>query len=423
VTRLAVGLVLALCAARAQAVEWDSGDWKLDFTASVRQLLTVTRELDVRDLPLDPNLPVPLRSTLLDVTRLRLQVEARYGDHWSGQLAYDNEWYLGTGRDSLAFRAAEALGSPTWLDLDQTLVDSGDLTWRHLLYRGWVRYQSDAFEAVLGRQRIALGRAQLWNISDIFNPIPPLAVEADQRIGVDALLARVRLVDDLWGALIVAPEEHDQHPRSALRLELSERQVDGALMVAKIDRDYVAGFDFSTNLGDAALRGELTETWHFHGRQGPGCLAPDCREHGRNTLQAVLSLDYTIPVGTGLYALVEHFYNQNVLSHDSLAGALAADTGLVLLAQRLVPPPQFQTFSRNQTGFELGYDLTPILRANVLWIHDWNGPSEAWVPSLVWSVRSDLDLTVGVQLYGGSDGSGDYGGRAPLYFARLDLYF
>jgi hypothetical protein len=420
VTRLAVGLVLALCAARAQAVEWDSGDWKLDFTASVRQLLEVTRELDVRDLPIDPNLPIPLRSTLLDVTRLRLQVEARYGDHWSGQLAYDNEWYLGTGRESLAFRSAEALGSPTFLDLDQTIVDSADLTWRHLLYRGWVRYQSDWLEVVLGRQRIALGRAQLWNISDIFNPIPPLAVEADQRIGVDALLTRVKLFDELWGALIVAPQEHDQHPRSALRLELSERQVDGAVMLAKIDRDYVAGFDFSSNLGDAALRGELTETWHFH----PEPLLPgNATAHGKATLQAVLSLDYTIPVGTGIYALIEHFYNQNVQSRDSLAGALASDAGFVALAQRLVPPPQFQTFSRNQTGFELGYDLTPILRGNVLWIHDWSGPSEAWVPSLVWSVRSDLDLTAGVQVYGGNDGSGEYGGRPPLYFVRADVYF
>ncbi len=409
-TRRAVvpALALLLCARPARAVELDYGDWKFDFSAAVRELLTVDRELEVRDLPLDLSQPIPLRSVLLATTRIRLQGEARYGDHWSGQLVYDNELFLGTGRESVAFRAAEALGAPTWLDLDQTLVDSGDLTWRHLLYRGWVRYEDDAFDVTLGRQRIALGRARLWNPTDIFNPIPPLAVEGDQRVGVDALQARARVADDLWASVIVAPERHDQHPRSALRLDLSKQQVDGAVMVAKIDRDYLAGFDFATNVGAAALRGEFTETWHFHGKA---------------TLQAVLSLDYTFPIGTGLYGLVEHFYNQNVQNPDSLAAALSVDAGLEALAQRLVPPPQFQTISRNQTGFELGYDLTPLLRGNVLWIHDWNGPSEAWVPSLVWSVRSDLDLSAGVQLYGGSDGKGEYGGRPPLYFVRADVYF
>ena len=42
--------------------------------------------------------------------------------------------------------------------------------------------------------------------------------------------------------------------------------------------------------------------------------------------------------------------------------------------------PQLVTISHNQTGLSLGYDLTPLVRANLLWIHDWNGPSEALVP-------------------------------------------
>ncbi|HKC50652.1 MAG TPA: hypothetical protein VKF60_07655 [Myxococcota bacterium] len=409
-SRIAVGLGLglALAAARAHAVEVDYGDWKLDLSANLREIVTESRDLDAGDLPLDPNAPVPLRSMLLATTRARLQLEARYGDHWTGQIVYDNELFLGTGRDSLAFRLAEQLGAPTWLDLDHTIADSRDATWRHLLYRGWVRYQADALEVTVGRQRIALGRAQLWNPTDLFNPIPPLAVERDQRIGVDAALARVRLRDDLWAAAIFAPGVNDQNPSSAFRLELSRRELDGALMFALIDRDRVAGLDFSANVRDAALRGEFTETWHFAGRA---------------TLQAVVSLDYTFPLGTGLYGLVEHFYNQNVAPRDSFNAALLADVGLQRLAARFLSPTQITTVSRNQTGVELGYDLTPLLRANCLWIHDWNGPSEAFAPSLSWSPRSDLELSGGVQLFGGGAGSGEYGGLSPLYFLRADVYF
>jgi hypothetical protein len=403
---VAVGLALVLGAARAGAVELDWGDWKLDLSASLREILTETRELAVSDLPLDPNEPVPLSSSLLSTTRARLQLEARYGDHWSGQIVYDNELYLGSGRDSLAFRVAEAQGAPTWLDLDHTIVDSRDATWRHLLYRGWVRWENSDFDVTVGRQRIALGRGRIWTPSDIFNLIPPLAVEADQRVGVDAARARARLYDDLWIEGIVAPEEHDDHPRGALRLGLSEREADGALMLAKIDRDYVLGADFATNVVDAALRGELTETWH---------------DHGKATLQAVLSLDYTFAIGTGVYGLVEHFYNQNVASRSDLEALVRSDTGLTRLAER--QQPQLVTAARNQTAVELGYDLTPLLRADLLWIHDWNGPSEAVAPSLVWSLRSDVELAGGVQLFGGSDGAGQYGGLPPLWFVRADVYF
>ncbi|MFI5317825.1 MAG: hypothetical protein ACHQ6T_19160, partial [Myxococcota bacterium] len=317
----ALALVLALAGTRARAVELDDGDWKIDLSANLREILTETRDLAASDLPLDPNAPVPLSSMLLSTTRARLQLEARYGDHWSGQLLYDNELYLGTGRDSLAFRIAEAQGSPTFLDLDQTIVDSRDATWRHLLYRGWARYENDDLEVTLGRQRIALGRGHVWTPSDIFNLIPPLAVEADQRVGVDAADGRVRLADDLWAEAIVAPERHDHDPRSAFRLELSRSEVDAAVMIAKISRDYVGGFDFATNVADAALRGEFTETWHDQGHPSP-------------TLQAVLSLDYTFPLGTGLYGLVEHFYNQNVASRSALEDLVRSDTGLTRLAER-----------------------------------------------------------------------------------------
>ncbi len=410
-----VALALLSLAAPAWPHELDYGDWKLDFTSTLTELVTINRELRVEFAdPNDPNGLPSLReaNSLLSTTRLRMELQARYGDHWSGQVVYDNEFFLGTGRQSLAFQAAKELGAPTWLDLDQTIVDSGDLTWRHLLYRGWLRFANDDVEVVLGRQRIALGRAQLWNPTDIFNLIPPLAVEADQRVGVDSLLARVKVLDGLWAAAIVAPEHHDQHPRSALRLELSQRQVDAALMVAKIDRDYVLGGDFATNLGDAALRGELTETW-FQGGGNP-------------KLQAVLSLDYTIPLGAGLYALVEHFYNQIVVNRASALAAfqtpgLSEDSGLRLVAAARIP--QLVTTARNQTGLSFGYDLTPLLRANLLWLHDWNGPSEALVPSLVWSPRDDLELSAGVQLFGGNQTSGEFGGLPTLWILRADVFF
>ena len=62
-------------------------------------------------------------------------------------------------------------------------------------------------------------------------------------------------------------------------------------------------------------------------------------------------------------------------------------------------------------------------RAGRLWVHAWSGPSEAVAPSLVGSLRSDLEVAAGVQLFGASDGAGQYGGLPPLWFVRADVYF
>jgi hypothetical protein len=214
---------------------------------------------------------------------------------------------------------------------------------------------------------------------------------------------------ELWGSLIVAPESNSDRYRSALRLEVSERSLDAALMAGRVQTDTVYGGDFATNLGDAALRGEAV--WFLH-------------EHGGHDTQLVGSLDYTFGLGTGVYALVEHFYNTVNVSRQDLFTALrtAILQGRVARLE-VAPAAQLITTSHNQTGFMLGYDLTPLLRLDVLWIHDWEGPSDAIAPTLTWNATSDLDLAVGVQVFAGRDGEGNYGGQDPIFFFRGDLYF
>ena len=406
--------VLAFCgalalASSASAHDFDYGDWKLDLSGQLREVLTQTHEVRADDVfeSNDQGLP-PVSPSLLSRTRLRLDLQARYREHWSGEIAYDHELFAGSGQKSLAFVLGEEAAPRPWLQMDHTISDEGSATWRYLLYRGWVRYAGDDLELSVGRQRIALGRGRLWNPTDLFNPIPPLAIEGDERIGVDSVVARARVQGELWGSLIVAPRSNDDEYRSALRLEVSQRSLDAALMAGRVQSDTVVGGDFASNLGDAALRGEAV--WFLH-------------EHGGHDTQLVASLDYTFGIGNGLYALVEHFYNTvNVSRRTFYAGIRAA---LAAGRTEIPAPPAAQliTDSTNQTGFELGYDLTPLLRLDVLWIHDWEGPSEALAPTLTWSATSALDLAAGVQLFGGRHGTGNYGGVDPVFFLRGDLFF
>jgi hypothetical protein len=347
------------------------------------------------------------------LTRPRAKLALAYGDRVEGELVYDLELVTGTGLDSFAYRAGDAIGTRTWLDADRTVSRHADVEVRHALYRGWLRYASEDVEVTLGRQRIPLGRGRLWNPADLFNSIPPLAIQGDQRIGKDALHARARIAGELWGALIFAPEDDPDDARTALRFELERPELDIAAFAGHFGRDEVVGLDLARNLGDAAVRLELT--WSH-------------LERGDRVVQAVASLDRTFPLGSGLYVLVEHFYNENTLRPlplDDLPPAPSVEAGLARLdgfdrgeLDRLA------TQVRNQTGLQLGYSLTPLLRADLLWLFDWHGPSLATFPVLSVDLGSGFELRIGAQLFlGPSRRRSEYGDVPNLLFAELGAYF
>jgi hypothetical protein len=402
VTRLAglVSLALSLlpCAARG-VYELGSGDLRAELEGHVRVLGTFTREEEAERF-LESGSTRRSDSGLL-LTRARITARAAFAERLYGQVSYDMELRTGSALDSLAFALGEEIGTRTWLDADRTFLDNPDAHMRHALYRAWVRYEGERFDLTAGRQRIALGQGRLWNPTDLFNPIFPLDVEGDQRIGQDAAVARVRLSKQLRLAGIWSPQDDPDEHRWAARLELDRKEVDGGLMVGSFQRDWVFGADFAASVAGAAVRGEATLT--------------DLRSGGR-IWQVVGSVDRNFPLGSGLYVLVEHLYNENLVD-PGLAGAslLAALEGLVL--------DRITTLVRNQTGLEVGYDLTPLLRADLLVLYDWHGPSVATVPSLRYSFRPDVEIALGAQLFLGPHARSEYGDRSNLLILQIDAFF
>lgn len=412
-------LVAVLLAAPAGAASFDRGDLRVELAGSAKTLYTATRSLHLHEIERFGKTPSDTGSLL---GRLRLEGEFGYGERWAGELVYDVEGRTGSGLDPAAFAIAEEIGTRTWLDLDRTVSDHDDLHARHLLYRGWLRYHDERLELTLGRQRIPLGRGRLWNPTDLFNPIGPLEIEGDQRIGQDAALARVRLGEGIWGVGIWSPQDDPDDHRAAVRLEMVRRQLDAAVMSGRFGRDWMFGGDFARNLGGAAIRGEATYTR---------------LKHADGIWQVVLSIDYTASVGSGLYLLAEHFYNENLI--DSSEGDLStlvsafgmrpqltpAETKRLLRGLAEVQAPfldRFTTVARHQTGFQAGYDLTPLIRANLLTIFDWDEGSIAVFPILFWAARDDLEVSGGLQLFYGSADS-QYGRIPPVFFMQIELFF
>jgi len=330
-----------------------------------------------------------------DLNRLRLTFEG--GENtWQWRLSYDNELLYGGAVRDPAFASLRQISDPTWLDLNADIITSSALDWRHNLYRGWLQYKTEAWDVVLGRQRIAWGSGRIWNPTDRFNPVQPTALEPEQKLGVDAVYMTHAYSDFGSIQLIVAPGQTDRALRRkwALRWQDTMEQTDMALWLGEVGGERIVAVDVTGNVGDAAARLEWQQSWR--GEQG-------------DFSQFVAGIDGTLTnqlLSEGLYLAAEYFYNG--LPHSNV--------------KRLIQSDMLQSSSRQLLGMLMGYDLTPLWRTELVWLVDLEKPSMFIAPSIRWSASDNMDATIFSQLPTGAAGS-EFAGLNNLVAVKLEYYF
>ncbi len=358
----------------------------------------------------------PVTSAL---NRLRLELQGRYRS-LAWHLVYDHEALVGdlVRRPDLAL--FQTVRSPTYLDVDDTISRGRDYLWRHRLHRATLHWEHPYGDVILGRQRLAWGSGRLWNPTDRFNPVHPTAIERTEKTGVDALLLTFKRGP--FGALqlIGAPGKTSRGvgDKVAGRWRDTIGATDYAVLAGWLDQERVFGGELAANLWQGTVRLEV-----LHAR-------PD---EARSYTQAVAGYDYTLTNALfpdGLALLVEYFYN-GAAQDFRLPVTRTTPTGLPTLPQvGSLPPSSLRLTSTNriesrtphQLGFSAGYDLTPLWRVDGLAIVDLEQGSYFVAPRLAWSATASLTLTVGAHLFGGVAGS-EFGSRAHLYLAQLELFF
>ncbi len=434
----ALALVM-LPAGPAPAVElWRDGERYLEASGSVRDTFTVTRGTDASDFS-----DSILENTCLvdeeafaacpawdlvgeqdvweNLARFRVQLDAGMGDGLTGQLIYDFEWQAGI-LDTLF--AAPGQVEDTFLGLERSV---GETTTRHAqisrVYRGWLRWEQGPFQLTVGRQRIPWGVGRLWNPIDRFNAIGPLDIEGDQSLGIDSVDMRWSFSGFDQLQLVYAPGTSSADARYAARYQAVIRDVDVGVMAGRFEEAFATGFDLAGNVGDSAWRLEAVWTDPSRPVLELGQLEP--RELDR-FWQVVASVDHNFDVGTGIYALVEHLWNQNALGLPRSGRT----RGLLPFFRAPGLPQGSDVFGTSgvislvshQTGFVAGYDLTSALRGQLLLIWDWRGESAAVVPSVTFSGWNAVELTVGAQLFAGGNRS-QYGPQQPVGYVLVEWFF
>ncbi len=329
----------------------------------------------------------------LDLNRLRLELKGNLSESVALDIQYDNEVLLGNYLHTGQFAAQKDQRPDQYWNLDRNYSESRSWYGRHRLYRGNVTLSLGDTDLRLGRQRIAWGTGRFWSPVDLLNPLNPIALEREERLGVDAVLAEHKLGPLSRFTAVYAPRQESGESSAALNWHSNAAGVDLSLIAGRFRKERVIGGDVATQLGSAGVRAELT---HNERDAGPGYR------------RAVLAMDYAF--ANTLTLSGELYYN----------GAGAADRAAYDFASLFAG--RIQNVGRRYFGGYLGYELTPLVKWTNYLVVNLADRSRFFSPALIFSLQTNLDLTLGVQLFGGSAGS-EYARLQDVYYGQLQWFF
>lgn len=261
--------------------------------------------------------------------------------------------------------------------------------------RAYVNWAPNNFQATIGRQRIAWGTNLVWNVIDIFNPLSVLDFDYAERPAVDAL--HLQYYTSAVTKLAVAYKPRTSYSKSITGFLWTLNRWD-------YDFHIIGGERYGMNFGGLGWAGDIAGG----GFRGETLVSdiPDLatgEATGRLMVSTSLSGDYTFR--NSFYIHTELLYNSaGVISDASRFRLRAQNLGLLSPARCSI----FQEFS---------YDVSPLVRGSCFGIFNPNDHSLALLPSVAWSVMSDVDVTLIGLIFTGRVGS-EFGGEGKGIYAR-----
>ncbi|MGN7103302.1 hypothetical protein ACTHR6_16975 [Ralstonia holmesii] len=330
---------------------------------------------------------------VFDLNRLRLEVKGNVSDHVAVDLQYDNEVLLGSYLRTAQFGAQQSLAPDQYLNLDGTYLRGRSYEGRQRLYRGNVTLSSGDTDLRVGRQRIAWGTGRFWSPLDLLNPLNPIALEREERVGVDAVLAEHKLGPLSRVSAVYAPEHGGARSSAALNWHSNAAGVDYSLVGGRFGNEEVAGVDVAGQIGAAGVRGEFTLVH---------------ATNGASYQRAVLALDYAF--ANTLTLSGELYYNGAGTTNPAAYDFASLFAGKV------------QSVAKHYLGGYVSYEITPLLKCEGYVAQNLDDKSRFLSPVLRYSVKTNLDWSIGAQFFMGGGGS-EYGHLRNIYFTQIQWFF
>jgi hypothetical protein len=385
----AIIFLLLLCPAYVYAIE------KPDITGYYKNLFITSRTISDKE------------TYVYYLQRFRFDLEQKFSKELSLRLVYDNQVLLNSFYASPDFSLVRKKDQKylAWWEMQGTIVDARALYWNHLLYRGYVRYDTDMLDCIIGKQNIEWSRMRLYRPFDLFNAVSPLDIEKDEKVGVDAVNIDLRPESFMSFNFLYAPDKKGDLQSFGLRFASKIQDYDIFLIAADIKKDYTAGLGFDGYLKECGFRGELTYT--FKHTDDIFLRGVDDKD---NFLRAAVEVDRSF--SPKLYGILEYFYN---------GGASLKDTDLFLDSYKF--NRQAMSITKHIAGAGLEYEISGISKLVNYVFYDFKGPSVFYNPEFRWNIRPNADIYVGYQVFLGEKEKSEYGNYHNLFYAEMKLFF
>jgi len=330
----------------------------------------------------------------LDLNRLRLQLDAAY-QALSMNIKYDNEWLLG---DYLRTMQYQLLGQPNhvqYWNLDKRYINRPSLQARQKLYRGTLSWHGEQTDVRVGRQQINWSTTIIWNPMDRFNPLNPLQLERNERLGVDALKVDYALGDTSSLSVAYAPAHDVKKRLYAARIRTNWLGIDGSIMAGDYARVQKFGLGLAGQLNWVGWRSEIVASQP---------------QYQKAYTEVVVSVDYTTLSGISL--LLEGYYNGEGTTDKKYYPFNRLIQGTIV------------GVGKHYWGGKVSKDLSPLLRLSLYAIQNLDDGSRFFYPTINYTVPQfrNLYFKAGAQVFNGSAGS-EYHFLKSLYFVSLQQYF
>ena len=330
----------------------------------------------------------PQRDFVLDVSRARLKLQGELAPALGVDLQYDHEVLLGDYLHTPQFALQKQAGSGQFWRLEQSYLDRRDIYARHRLYRASIVLRHGGTDIKLGRQRIAWGTGRFWSPLDVLNPIAATQLEREERPGVDALLVEQQMGPLQRMSVVYAPAHGRGQSSAAAQYHGNAHGADYSLVWGKYGPAHLVGADLATQLGDLGLRAEAVQ------------VRPNAGARYRRIL---LGADYAFANTLTLSAELFHNGQPSAAATGAPAGAL-------------------QLAGRRYAGAFASYELTPLWKVVVYAARNLSDHSVYVAPSISWSIRANLEWTLGVQHFGGA-GSSEFGRMPDVAYTHVQWFF
>ncbi|MFA5038140.1 MAG: hypothetical protein WC732_00485 [Candidatus Omnitrophota bacterium] len=325
--------------------------------------------------------------------RLRLEYSPQLTERLALNIVYDHELLLHDFKNSSDFSLIEQRNQKNlaFWDADMVISNTDHVYERQLLYRAYLKYEFENSRLVAGKQLIDWGRMRFYSPTDLFNQPLPSNIEPEERVGFDAFY--YEYFGEVWGwSLLYGPQRDSTKTSFGARLNRKLGTYDTFLIVAKHEKEKVAGFGWDGYFGDAGFRGEFTYT-----------------KDGKRTYPRIaVGCDYSFT--RKLYALVEYFFNG------------AAQQDITEFLSNLKLSQKLLSVRKQLLSFLATYEITPLFRARFSAIYDIEGKSAFLNPELRYNVLRNMDVSCGAQLFAESANS-EFDDYRNLYYVELKYYF